>query len=617
MSTPREKNQWDLEILLESKPLDYWLNEYFALQGKILTLYKNGIFQDMEKLLEFHNLEREYDILSSRIKTYISNHQNTDQFNNKWFALEQELLHKSIPFAQQLTDFMEQAIKNKKLINSYLENPKFAVFKRYYDSIFRYQRHKLPPRLAKFELTFAPLNSSYYEIFDILSEKEFKLSGVLDGKGQEREILVYPEYIKHMREEDRVFRKNLYKKYTEFAYSRRESFSRILYYHFLSANIESKNIAFKKGFVESSIYGDEISRKFLLTLYKNTKRLQTEVLKFRELRKKIIMKVYNLPDYREWDAYLELKDDKEAKKYSIQEAKEIVMESLSILGDKYLGYLKEMFNNDWIDWYPRNGKNSGAYFSGGSYRLPGKYILLNYNEYFDDVSTLAHELGHSIHDMEIDTKETYYYSPTIFTAEVPSILNEMLLNYHFLNVFKKEGKKFKMLQIYDHLLNSFVSTSVVQLIYSEWEFTVNEKVANNQPIDAEEEMELYAQLLNQYTGKKVEKNHEESSWQSLSKIFMIPHFYSGEFYVYKYAVGFFTSLIFSRRLIEGEGPSIEKAREDYYNFLGAGNSLPNLKCLELLSVSLEQKESWTIIKNTFSEWLREYSKLAKELYGIT
>ncbi|AGX88846.1 M3 family metallopeptidase [Mycoplasma parvum] len=617
MNKKEMKNNWNLEILLENKSLEEWLKNYFEMQQNILELYKGGIFQDLEKLIKFHHLEREYDILSNRIKTYINNHQNTDQFNNKWFALEQELLHKSIPFAQQLTDFMEKAIKNKKIILTYLEDPRFFCFKRYYENIFRYQKHRLAPKLAKFELTFAPLSSSYYEVFNILSEKEFKLTGVLDQKGEEKTISVYPEYIKYMREEDRVLRKNLYHKYTEFSFSRRDSFSRLLYYHFLSANIESKNISFKKGFVDSAIYSDEISRKFLSILYKNTKKIQSEVFKFRELRKKIIMKVYNLPDFQDWDSYLELKDEGESKKYSIEEAKQIVLDSLSVLGDKYIEFLKTIFKNQWIDWLPRNGKNSGAYFSGGSYKLPGKFILLNYNEYFDDVLTLAHELGHAIHEMQIDTKDTFYYSPTIFTAEIPSILNELLMNYYFLKIFKKEGNKFKMLQIYDHLLNTFVSTAVIQLIYSEWEFLINEKIANNQSIDSEVEMDSYSELINLYTGKKITKNIEDLSWQSLSKIFLIPHFYSGEFYLYKYAVGLFTSLIFSKKILEGDENSREKSKKDYFDFLASGNSLSNLDSLKLLSISLESQESWKIISETFKTWLKEYSELAKELYGIS
>ncbi|AFO52435.1 oligoendopeptidase F [Candidatus Mycoplasma haematolamae str. Purdue] len=605
---------WDLELLLEGKTLEHWLSEYEGMQSLLLSKYTKDLFTSKEQLKEFHKLERDFGILSGRIRTYISNKQNTEQFEHKWFALEQELIHKSIPFSQALADFSDRAIKARKEITSFLEDEDFREFKRYYETIFRYKKHKLHPRLAKFELTFAPLSSAYYELFNILSEKEFLLEGVRDSNEQEITVSTYPEYLKHMKSEDSLLRKNLFLAYSNWVYKKRESFYRLLYYQFLSLNIESKNVAFKGGYFESCLYSDELQKSFIFSLYSNLKKLKPLVAKYRKIRKQIIMKNYNLDCYNDWDAYLDIKIDKEAEKYSIEEAKEIVLDALGLLGPDYIDAVKQMFENRWIDWLPRKGKNSGAYYSGGGYRLPGKYVLLNYNEYYDDVLTVAHEVGHAVHDIQIDKTDTHYYSPTIFTAEIPSILNEIILNYYFLEKFKKEGNKLKMLSIYDHLLSTFVSTAVVQVVYSEWEYSLNSKIVANEVIDYDWAAEEYAKLISLYLGREVKKDPEHHSWRSLYKIFTIPHFYSGDFYLYKYSVGLITSLLVSERLLNPSEK--EKQLDSFFKFLKAGNSIPNLECLNLLSISFKDKESWSKIKDVFKSWLDEYTLLAKEIYEI-
>ncbi|KMZ96257.1 hypothetical protein PVNG_02395 [Plasmodium vivax North Korean] len=191
-----------------------------------------------------------------------------------------------------------------KTINTYLEDSSFLPFKRYYDSLFRYKKHRLPPKLAKFDLTFAPLSSSYYEIFSCISDKEFLLKKVKDSIGKEIDIDTYSNFLEGMKSEDRIFRKNLYESHAEFVYEKRESLFKTLYFQFLAQNIESKNIRFKKGFVEASLYSDEIDRKFLLSFYKNISELKTLVTQFREIRKKVIVKSHNLDSFEDGEFYV-------------------------------------------------------------------------------------------------------------------------------------------------------------------------------------------------------------------------------------------------------------------------------------------------------------------------
>lgn len=607
--------KWDLSQILESKTLDWWMSEMERLQTLILEKYSVNLFKDLEGLIEFHKLLKDLDIVSNRIGTYINNSKNTDLTEPKWFIKEQEFIQKTIPFGQALSTFQTYAIKNKKTILSFYADPKFAHLKKSYDSLFRYQSRRLPAIVAKYEETKAPLSSAFYEIFNILSEKDFLLKDIEDSKGNTCTVRNYAEYILHMKKEDSTFRKNLFTSYVNFLDQKKEGLHKLLYYQFLAWNIGSKNISFKNGYTESALYADEVPNKFLLNLYKNMKAFRPDIQRFRDIRKSVIKKVWNLSKFQEWDGYLELKDTSGKQiTFEIEDSKKIILESLKVLGQRYIDSLNLMFSKNWIDWKPNPPyKISGAYFSGEAYRLEGKYVLLNYNGYFDDLLTLAHELGHAVHDIEIDKTETYYYSPTIFVAEIPSILNEILVQYYLLDKYRREGDKFRQFHILDHLLSTFVSTSSVQLGYSEWEYTFNEKISNNQFWDLEESAQAYSEIVKSYLGESSTENPDlqKKSWY---RIFSIPHFYSGILYVYKYAVGMLTSVLLSERIMNAS--EREKALSDYFKFLSAGNSLSNLELLNSLSVNLLQSQDYKRIHQVFKGWLREYEMLGKELYGV-
>ncbi|AFN65067.1 oligoendopeptidase F [Mycoplasma wenyonii str. Massachusetts] len=607
--------KWDLNEALEGKSLEEWTSELERLQAEILKKYSADLFKNLNELIEFHRLFRELDIVSSRIGSYLSNNKNTDLTNPEWFIKEQEFVYKTIPFSQALSSFQNYAIQNKKTILSFYSDPKFAHLKREYESLFRYQSRRLPAIVAKYEATKAPLSSAFYEIFNILSEKDFLLKDIPDSEGNTFTIGNYAEYIKHMKKEDSIFRKNLFTSYVEFLDQKKESLHKLLYYQFLAWNIGSKNISFKDGYTESALYADEVPNKLLLNLYKYMKEFQPDIQKFRNIRRAVIEKVWNLDKFQEWDGYLELKAPSGKQlTFEIEETKNIVLTALKVLGPRYIDSLNLMFNSNWIDWMPNPPhKISGAYFTGGAYRLKGKYVLLNYNGYFDDLLTVAHELGHAVHDIEIDKTDTYYYSPTIFVAEIPSILNEILVQYHLLEKYKKEGDKFKQFYILDHLLSTFVSTSSVQLGYSEWEYNFNERIAKNQYWELEESAQAYSEIVKSYVGESPTE-HPELRRKSLYRIFSIPHFYSGILYVYKYAVGMLTSVLLAERIMnESER---EKALSDYFNFLSAGDSLSNLELLKSLSVNFLIAADYRRIHQIFKKWLSEYERLGQELYGV-
>lgn len=214
--------RWDLEEVLEGKALEEWMVELERLQSSILERYSINLFKNLDNLVEFHKIFRELNIVSNRIQTYLHNHKNTDLTETKWFIKEQEFVHKTIPFSQALSTFQSYAIKNKKTILSFYPEPKFAHLKRYYETLFRYQSKRLPALVTKYEESKAPLTSAFYEIFNILSEKDFLLKDILDSQGNTFTVGNYAEYILHMKKEDSVLRENLFTSYVDFLDKKRK-----------------------------------------------------------------------------------------------------------------------------------------------------------------------------------------------------------------------------------------------------------------------------------------------------------------------------------------------------------------------------------------------------------
>lgn len=602
--------KWDLSKILEGDTFDNLLKKYYKGQEELVALYKNNPFTEKNKLKEFHNKQLEFKILSNRVSNYISNNINSDLSENKWFLLSQEISTKSIPFVQAFSTYEDDVLKHKENILSFLkEDSDISKHERSYEEIFKFSKHKLTSEIKKFCATYSPLSSSYYETFTLLFDKELQVKKALDSSKKAHVINNYSDYLRLLQDKDRKLRKNTYINWNNAVHNHRDSFARLMYYNFLELNVEAKNHNFPGGYFEASMFEDELPLDFVPLIYKSVAKWANIIKKYKTIYKKILKINHSLKSVKPWD--LQLSFYKDTEEYSIDEAQKLVLKALMPLGSDYQKRLKEAFSEGWIDWLPRKNKLSGAYCIGGCYGLKNKYIMLNYNHKFDDVSTLAHELGHAMHATYFCEKQDIYASCSIFTAEIPSILNEVLLNLHFLEEYKKQNNHKKVLEIYDNLISGFINTTSSQITFSEWEYEISSMILNNQAITADIAEQIYQEKIKKYFGKRKSKLTEIEK-KSLTKILTVPHFYAGNFYVYKYAIGKVVAVILAYDLINQQ--TSKKTLEKLYDFLSSGCSKSNLDTIELLGFSLKNSEIWEKAKKILISWIDEYEKLFKEIY---
>ena len=307
------------------------------------------------------------------------------------------------------------------------------------------------------------------------------------------------------------------------------------------------------------------------------------------LRKRIL----NVEELHMYDVYVPIVSEVE-QTYTIEEAKQMVLDGLSVMGEEYINILKEGFANRWIDVYPNEGKKSGAYSWGCYDSHP--YVLLNFQGTLDNVFTLAHEMGHSIHSYYSRKTQGFAYSDyRIFVAEVASTCNEALLIRHLLK--KTEDPKQKA-YLLNHFLDKFKGTMFRQTMFAEFERDTHKLAEKNIPLTADLLCETYKKLNEVYFGPDMVVDEAISTeWER------IPHFYT-PFYVYQYATGFAAAIALSSRILK-EG---EAALEDYKKFLKGGSSMDAIELLKIAGVDMTKPEPVEEALRVFDELLEELER---------
>lgn len=312
--------------------------------------------------------------------------------------------------------------------------------------------------------------------------------------------------------------------------------------------------------------------------------------KYVGLRKKVL----GVEELHMYDVYAPMTKDVD-KKIPYEQAKEMVLEGLAPMGSDYISRLKEGFENRWIDVYENKGKRSGAYSWGAYGTHP--YVLLNYQDTFNDVFTLAHEMGHSLHTYYSEKTQPYIYSGySIFVAEVASTCNESLLIRHLLKNCTDKQEKIYLL---NYFIDQFKGTMFRQTMFAEFEKIMHEMCGRGETLNAESISRVYFELNRKYFGEEMVSDPEIAmEWAR------IPHFYT-PFYVYQYATGFAAAIALSGRILELG----EEGVKDYMKFLTGGSSKDPIDLLRMAGVDMREKEPVKQALSMFEELVDELEKL--------
>ena len=465
-------------------------------------------------------------------------------------------------------------------------------YKFYLENLLRLKEHTLTTREEQMLAKLSEGLSTSSRTSSSLMEADMQFEDAKDEKGESHQIN-NSNFVLLETSKDRTLRKNAFINYYAGYKNHINTFAN-LYEGTIKTNTAMANI---KGFPSSremsmamsnipvSVYDNLID-----AVHKNMDKMH----RYAALRKRIL----GVDELHYYDLYTPLSKEV-TKKYTYEEAQELILEALSVMGDEYLNVVKGAFSSRWIDVYPNKGKRSGA-FSAGTYDS-NPYIMTNFTGTLDSVSTIAHEMGHSMHTYYTNANQPYHYANyTLFVAEVASTVNENLLIEHLL---EKESDPELRLALLNQYLEGFKGTVYRQTMFAELEKEAHAMAERNDAINAEALNTLYERLVKEYFGEALTLDDEvKYEWAR------IPHFYR-PFYVYVYATGYSSAVALSEKILEQK----EVAVKQYLEFLSMGGSAYPLDELKHAGVDLSTPEPIEKALEKFSRVLDEAEKIADEL----
>ena len=586
-----DKNyQWDLSTIYGS--IDEWNKEYISTKDKLpsLTKYKGSLLKDANTLLEFLNLDTEINRKLDKLFSYAHLLNDEDTTNTKNQELFGKIVNLNNEYSKITTFVKPELLKSnyEQIKAFYKDLPELKEYEVLLEEIYRYKEHTLD---EKEERIVAELNkslSSPSEIFEKLTDADMKFPDIVDEKGNSVEF-TESNYSIFIRSKDRRVRKDafniLHNTYGKYKNTLSETYASLV-----EVEVALSKIYNFESAIKMSLFDDNIDVSVYDNLVKTVNENLKELYKYYDLRKKIL----NLDEQHLYDTYVSLVED-DNKNYTFFEAKDLVLKALSVLGDDYVEILNKAFDEKWIDVFNNVGKRSGAYSSGCYDTNP--FILLNFEGKLDDVSTLSHELGHSVHSYlsrEFNSYQNASYK--IFVAEVASTVNELLLNNYML---KNTSDKNEKLSILNKQLELFKSTIFRQTMFAEFERDMHAIVEQNGVLTNEVLCDAYYKLVKKYFGDSV--YIDEAIKYEWSRI---PHFYYN-FYVYKYATGLSAAAFIASQILSGNKEYIEK----YKNFLKLGGSMYPIDELKQIDIDMTKKEVVESAIEMFKNTLEEFEKL--------
>ena len=471
----------------------------------------------------------------------------------------------------------------------YLETePKLAKYDFLLRDLLREKQHVLSKEEENILAQLSEVTDAPDSIYTMLSNADMKFGTIVDEDGDEVE-LTHGNYIKFMKSHDRSVRQaafeRMYETYKSLLNTISTAYSFNVKNDVVSARIRkypsARYAALSGGNIPEEVYDNLISvvHDYLPVLHK-----------YVALRKKVL----GLESLKMHDVYVPLVELPDTE-ISYEEALKIMQEGLAPLGEDYIARVMEGVNAGWIDVYENEGKTSGAYSFGSYDSFP--YILLNYTDTLQDVFTLVHEMGHSMHSSYTrETQPFVYGSHSIFTAEVASTVNESLLIEHLLA--KETDPKMRKYLINLHI-EEFRTTLFRQTMFAEFEYKAHKYVEEGGSLTSEWLCDEYEKLNKLYFGPSMEDDeYIKYEWAR------IPHFYRA-FYVYQYATGYSAATAISKKILT-EG---EPARDAYRKFLTTGDSDYPVELLKIAGVDMSTTEPIILAMETFKNLVEELEEL--------
>ena len=585
-----KKYQWHIEDLYASDAL--WEEDYKILEESIPTLasYEGRLGEGVHIFLAYMDKKQEIMKRFEAVYVYANQryHEDTGNAVYQKLSAQAQMLSLKLSSATVFEEPELLAVGKETIDGWFAESEEMELYRRFFYELFRQQDHVLSKEMEAVLTDVSDMSEDISNIFSMFNNADVKFPSIRGKDGEEIPVS-HGRYSLLMESRDRETRRkafsSIYSQYGQY----RNTLAAVY-----SANLKSSAFFAKMRKYDSDLAmaldGGEIPVSVYTQLIDTVHENLPLMYRYAALRKKAL----GVEELHMYDLYAPMVDEVNMK-IPLEEAKEIVKKGLAPLGEEYIRVLSEGMDGGWIDVYENQGKRSGAY-SWGAYGCH-PFVLMNYQDNLNNVFTLAHEMGHSMHSYYSDKNQPYLYAGyRIFVAEVASTCNEALLMEYLLK--HTEDKKEKAYLI-NYFLEQFKGTLYRQTMFAEFEKITHEKAGKGEPLTAEILNDIYYKLNEQYFGDGVVIDKEIAlEWSR------IPHFYT-PFYVYQYATGYSAAIAISRKILSGD----EEAREGYMKFLSGGSSMNPIDLLRLCGVDMTTKEPVESALKLFGELLDEMETL--------
>ncbi|MDI9443476.1 MAG: oligoendopeptidase F [Planctomycetota bacterium] len=565
------EDTWKLEDIYPSDAA--WAEAKERLAGRLdeVLAFQGALAGAPEKLLACLDWNSQLDKELTRLACYATMKSDQDTRDAKYQGMQQAIRQLATDYAAKVSFIApEVAALERATVEDFVARvPALAVYSIYLDDILRTKAHRLSAAEERILAEAGMLASAPRSIFMVFSNAEMPFPEVTLSEGVQV-TLNQAGFTRYRSAPLRADRQTVFRGFFSTFDQFRQTFGTQL-----AAQVSKDMFFARTRNYESSLHraldGDKIPIAVYRALIDNVNRHLPAFHRYLRLKQRMLG--VDRLEYSDLYAPVVAEVDLE---YSYEQAKQLVLDALAPLGRNYTDVVERAYNERWIDVYPTPGKRSGAYSNGGCYDVH-PYILLNYNGRYDDVSTLAHELGHAIHSHYSNAAQPY---PTAgyatFVAEVASTLNEALLNHKMLNQIDDDKLRLALLMNY---LDGLKGTVFRQTQFAEFELAIHERAEAGEPLTGDSLTDIYGDILRRYYG------HAEGVCNvpeaCLIEWAYVPHFYLN-FYVYQYATSFTASTSLAEKILGGEPGAVPKTIE----FLSAGGSDYPVEILKRANVDM-------------------------------
>lgn len=585
-----DKYKWDLEKIYANETI--WEDDFKKLQqmiGQIASL-QGTMAESPEALLRVMQTSDDMGRIAEKLYVYARMRRDENNANHVYQALFDRAERLGVEASSASAYIVPEilTIPESELKKYMQQNKDLAVYQHALEEILRQKEHILSAPEERLLAMAADISMASSNIFTMLNNADIKFPVIKDEEGNEVE-LTKGRYGSFMESSNRQVREDAYK-------ALYGSYQKLI--NTLGASLGSsvkKDIFYARArqypsAIAASLDGDNVAVEVYDRLIEAVHNNMEPMYRYMKIRKEQL----GVDDLRMYDIYTPLVKDYKVN-IPYEEAQQSMLKALQPLGEEYLENVKKGLNEGWIDVYENEGKTSGAY-SWGTYDTQ-PYILMNYDNKLDDMFTLAHEMGHSMHSFYSNRNQPYVYAQySIFVAEVASTVNESLLIDYLLEHSKDKQEKMYLI---NHYLEQFRGTVYRQTMFAEFEKIIHDRAEQGEAVTPELMSSVYRDLNKLYYGPEVVLDEEINiEWAR------IPHFYSS-FYVYKYATGFSAATAIKESIRTEGAPAVAR----YQEFLKSGGSDYPISLLQKAGVDLTTPEPVESALKYFARLVDEFESM--------